>query len=102
MQELIKLQLKLDNQTHELTVEQVKELYDTLGDLLGIRTKERDCLRQLAELVEMEKTRQRHPVFIPQPYPVPFYPQPRPYWDITYLKDVPNTVCIKSNTGDLT
>lgn len=65
MKDSIKIQLKLDDRIHELTIEQAKELYDTLGYLLGIRS----------------------PVFVPQPYPVPFYPLPRPYWEITYVGD---------------
>lgn len=97
MQELIKLQLKLDNQTHELTVEQAKELYGVLGDLLGVSAKEKNYLEQLAELIEIEKAKQSRPIFIPQPYPVPVYPHPRPYWEITYVGDVPNTVYIASN-----
>lgn len=98
MKDSIKIQLKLDDQVHELTAEQAKELYVVLGDLLGVRAAEKNYLGQLAQLIETEKAKQQRPIFVPQPYPVPIYPATRPYWEITYVGDKLITICDSGGT----
>lgn len=79
MANIISVTIKLKDQNFTLDIEEAKELYKILDELLNTRSD----LQDLADLFKKKEV-ERTPIFLPQPYPYPIYPRPYHWWEIQW------------------
>lgn len=81
-----KIVLTIGKRKLEFTPEEARKVHEELGRALNPPG-------QFAEIIErIREIKDRAPVIIPQPYPVPVYRDPEPYWRPQY----PTVICQSS------
>lgn len=69
-----KIVLTIGKRKLEFTPEEARKVHDELGKALNPPGQFQEIIERIREIKD------RAPVIIPQPYPVPVYRDPDPYW----------------------
>lgn len=100
MNVVVTINVKLDEIEFTLNAAQAKELHKILSQFLGLEKSREDYFQDLKNRLEEIKAKERPPVYVPQPYPVPapIWPRPYPYWGITWsLSGNPQITAVNEN-----